>query len=114
MKKEIFTFAAILSALFIAGGSYACDMHGAGYGGYKFNDATWQTYNPQVSTTDPAFAEANMISPLPAAKVKPKPSFSNAANLAASKAKARLAKKQSDKKLAEKTEIKKTVLNADR
>jgi len=113
MKKIIISSSVIVSVLSIGSISYACDMHGAGFGGYGLRNAPWQSYEPQVSTTDPALAETENLTPAPVAK--PKPSFSNAANLAAMKAKARLAKKQEDeKKRVEDADVKKAALNADR
>lgn len=118
MKNVLIIASSILLAPLSFGTmAYACDMHGAGYGGYGLRNATWQAYSPRVSKTDPAFAETDMISPMtpPAVPpVKAKPSFSNVANIAATKAKARLAKKQNDEKLSNEAKVKKTALNADR
>ena len=64
-----------------------------------------------ASKTDPAFADQTVV-PLE----KSKPSFSNAANMAALKAKARMAKKKQDKpaKMSDdKAVVKKAALDAD-
>lgn len=75
--------------------SYACDMHGAGYG-FSMSHANWQAYSPEVSTKDPALKTIESKSEALAkmlARKKEKPSFANVANLAAMKAKSRLAMK---------------------
>jgi len=116
MKKKIFISTIIVSMFSIGGLAYACDLHG---GGYSLRNANWQPYNPIASTidpafTNPAFAEAEFATPWPVSPAKPKPNFSNAANLAATKAKARLSKKKDSKKPLQDADVKKTVLNADR
>ena len=111
MDKLILTSATVLVTLAFGGNAYACEFHSGGYG---LRNASWQSYNPQVSYTDPAFAETDIISPRPIRTAKTKPSFSNVANVAATKAKARLAKKQSEKKPASKADVKKAALNANR
>ena len=96
MKKIILKSTVIVSAFSIGGLAYACDMHGGGFGGFGLRNAPWQPYNPQVSTTDPDFAETENLTPKPVPPAKSKPSFSNAANMAARKAKARRARKKID------------------
>ena len=92
----------VLATLSIGSAAFACDRHGGTYGGFGMSNAPWQTYNPKVSTMDPAMTEDSLMdaSSLQAvAPAKSKPSFSNAANNAALKAKMRLSKKAtSDKK----------------
>ena len=77
-------------------------MHGAGYGS-PFG-MQWKSYNPTVSTLDPALETAT---PLP--KATKKPSFSSAADRASKKA---LAKREADK--ADETPVKKASLDTDR
>ena len=121
MKKLIIPSAVLLAAFSLTGTSVACDLHGAGYGSFGIRGANWQPYNPQVSTTDPAFSDneyssATNYDSVPANKAKP--SFSNAAALAATKAKSRFAQKSKPKKLslsALKSKSKKAAaLNTDR
>ena len=118
MKNALISSALLLASLSFGGAAYACDMHGgAGYGGFSLRGAPWAPYNPQVSTTDPALAAKELITPLTSDTVPPvktRPSFSNVANMAAMKAKARLAKKSDSEKPSKKAGVKKTALNADR
>jgi len=79
----------------------------------------WKTYNPRISTEDPALLNQNadidsLITPLPAEKARP--SFSNAADRAARIAKARVAKKAKDRKDKSPREgvVKKASLDSDR
>jgi len=117
MKNIILPSIVTLAALSIGSASYACDMHGAGgYGSFGMKFANWQSYEPRVSTTDPAFEE-DFLTSIPTDMVpqaKAKPSFSNAATMAAFKAKSRLAKKEDDAKPSEKNVVKKAELNANR
>ena len=100
MKNVVLASSIIIASLSMGGMASACDMHGGGgYGGFGMRNAQWQAYSPRVSFTDPAFSEDSLESPLPAQDVPPakaKPSFSNAANMASFKAKARVAKKKVD------------------
>lgn len=117
MKNVILSSAVLIASFSFGGIALACDLHGAGYGGYGLRNAPWQPYNPQVSTTDPAFDENGLITPVPtdvAPPAKAKPSFSNAANNAASKAKVRVLKKVEADKTAKQVTVKKAALNADR
>lgn len=120
MIRTLTITALLATATVVAVPSYACDMHGGGFG-FGNPNANWQSYSPRTSTTDPAFLgqtgdDAYLITPVPAEK--PRPSFSNAANRASLIAKARHAKKiKEDKsKPTEDKPIKKAalVLDADR
>ena len=107
MKNVVLASSIIFGSLSMGGVAYACDMHGGGFSGYMRN-APWQSYNPQVSTTDPVFTQDSLKESTPALPPKKaKPSFSNAANNAANKAKARLAKKANNEKTNEDAIIKK-------
>jgi len=107
MRKLILSSAILLGSLAFTGMSYACDMHGASnYGNLGMRGVNWQPYNPRVSTIDPVFLGNKFstsvdLEALP--KEKAKPSFSNAASLAASKAKARFVQKNDTKKTNAKT-----------
>ena len=90
MKKIGLTFAIILSAASVCSVANACDLHG----GFNFGASTWRSYNPQVSKTDPALANKKRQSEFSVRPAKRKPSFSNAANAAATKAKAQWAATQ--------------------
>ncbi|WP_154813632.1 hypothetical protein [Hellea balneolensis] len=110
MKKSILASSILLASLALSGAANACDMHGGGFG-FGMRNAPWQTYTPKVSTTDPALMQDDKLSKLATDKVpliKPRPSFSNAANLAAMKAKAKLASKDRGESSADKPEMKKT------
>lgn len=100
MKNVVLASSIIIASLSMGGTAIACDMHGgAGYGGFGMRNAQWQSYSPKVSITDPAFSEDGLESPMPSHGVPPakaKPSFSNAANMASFKAKARVTKKKVD------------------
>ena len=89
MKKIGLTFAIILSAASVCSVANACDLHG----GFNFGASTWKNYNPQVSKTDPALATKKIQSEFSVRPAKRKPSFSNAANMAATKAKTQQRKK---------------------
>ena len=118
MKSLVFgAFITATSALALP--TYACDMHGGGGFGFGNPNANWQSYNPRVSTQDPALwnentKQASWMTPVPAEKARP--SFSNAANRAALLAKTRLAKKTKDQddKAPKEAIVKKASLNADR
>ena len=114
MKKIGLTFAIILSAASVCSVANACDIHSGSFNGFGFGASAWKTYNPQVSKTDPALAkkEAGPINSSRPAKYKP--SFSNAANVAASKAKAQWAKNQRLRTPIHGLEFKKPALNAAR
>lgn len=119
MKNVVLSSVISLAALSIGSASYACDMHGAGgYGSFGMKFANWQSYEPRVSMTDPAFEE-DFLTSIPTDMVpqaKAKPSFSNAATMAAFKAKSRLAKKEDSANFSEEakeTVVKKAELNAD-
>jgi len=120
MKNIVLSSAFILSSLSLGEVAYACDMHGGGFGAFGMGNANWQTFNPKASTFDPAYRDNVVISPMDGKELsqeKSKPSFSNAANIAALRAKARLAKKTQDTsahKSDEKAVVKKASLNADR
>lgn len=116
MKTLLLSSAVVIASLSFGGAAFACDLHGAGYGGYGLRNAPWQPYNPQVSTSDPAFDEDGFRTPIPTDLVPPKakPSFSNAANSAASKAKRRVSKKAGSDKSEKQAIVKKASLNADR
>ena len=115
MKKLMISTLAISAALAFGTLSHACDMHGAGgFSGFGMSSAPWQSYSPQASTQDPAFTQTASTNRAPIKAVKAKPNFSNVANVAAAKAKARLAKKRSTKEAGLETTIKTTALNADR
>ena len=106
MKKIVLVF--VLSVGYSAFGNtaYACDLHGAGYDGFGLRNAPWQPYNPQVSTTDPAFSSIVDMKSI-AVPTKSKPSFSNAANRASTKAKTRLAQKKDSENPRQETKGKK-------
>ena len=121
MKNIVIPSVFLLTSLSFSGVSYACDLHGAGYGSFGISGANWEPYNPQASITDPSslgnkYSTSIDFSSLSAEK--PKPSFSNAASLAATKAKARIAEKTETKKPTPstlKTPVKKAAaLNSDR
>ena len=108
MKNVVLASSVFLASFSMGGVVYACDMHGGGFSGYGMRNAPWQSYNPQVSTTDPALAQDDLKTSIPAVPPKKaKPSFSNAANNAATKAKARLAKKAISDKTDKPTIVKK-------
>ena len=124
MKKFVLTSIVTMAAFATGGMSYACDMHGAGgFGNFGMLNADWESYNPRVSTIDPAL-DADLLTPKPAkraAQAKAKPSFSNAAGRASLRAKSRLAKKEktltseaASDKAAAKTAINNAALNANR
>lgn len=98
MKNIVLASSIILASLSMGAMAFACDMHGGGgYGGFGMGNAQWQSYSPKVSTTDPALFDDGLETPMPSKIVPPakaKPSFSNAANMASFKAKARVAKKK--------------------
>ena len=98
MKKIGLTFAIILSAASVCSVANACDIHSGSYNGFGFGASAWKNYNPQVSKTDPALATKKIQSEFSVRPAKRKPSFSNAANMAATKAKAQWAKTQQRKK----------------
>lgn len=103
MKRLFLTSVTALAAMSFSSLSYACDMHGAGYG-FSMSHANWQSYTPEVSTTDPALQTIESKSETLARMLtqkKEKPSFSNIASLAAMKAKSRLAVKAKAKAKAE-------------
>ena len=117
MKTIILSSAVIIASFSFGGVAFACDLHGAGYGGFGLRNAPWQPYNPQVSTSDPAFDDNGLMTLVPTDAVPPakaKPSFSNAANNAASKAKLRVLKKTDDAKSEKQATVKKAALNANR
>ena len=120
MKNEFLASTVILSSLAFGGMAHACDMHGGGGFGFGMKNANWQSYSPRASTIDPGLADYEAITPKDtslAAPAKAKPAFSNAANLAAMKAKSRMAKKTQDKLSDEaniKASVKKASLNTDR
>ncbi|MEP1230717.1 MAG: hypothetical protein ABJG88_08585 [Litorimonas sp.] len=102
MKNVILSSSIILASLSIGEMAFACDRHGAGYGGFGMGNAQWQSYSPKVSITDPAFYEDELTSAVTNKSVPPvkaKPSFSNAANMASAKAKARVVKKADNGKV---------------
>jgi len=115
-KITIGTSAVIMMSLAIP--AAACDFHGGGFGAFGIPGATWTPYEPQAYTEDPALSEQNkdaaLVTPRPTAKARP--SFSNAANRAASIAKSRVAKKTKDQALepSKGDLVKKASLNADR
>jgi len=118
MMKYFVSTAVIVIASATAVPAIACDMHGAGFGAFGNNGANWQPYSPRTYTEDPAFLDQNTddyasVTPLPSEKTRP--SFSNAANRAAMKAKARAAKKtkKPTEKTAKDTVVKKADLNPD-
>ena len=111
MKNVVLGSVVFMASLSLGGVASACDMHGGGFGAFGMGNANWQSYTPMASKTDPAFADQTVV-PLE----KSKPSFSNAANMAALKAKARMAKKKQDKpaKMSDdKAVVKKATLDAD-
>jgi len=115
MKNIVLGSVVVLSSLSLGGVAYACDMHGGGFG-FGMKNANWSTYNPRASKFDPSYEyeDRKLVSPI---LEKSKPSFSNVANIAALKAKARLAKKSQDTpadKSDEKAIVKKASLDADR
>ncbi len=114
MKTLILPIITIAATFSFGSVSYACDMHGAGFGGFSLRNAPWQSYEPQASTTDPAFSEDRLITPETALSTKKRPSFSNAANMAALKAKAKIEKKRELEKALKKAEVKSTALDTDR
>ena len=117
MKKLRLIFVIAIAPLTLGSVAQACDMHGAGFGGFGFSTASWEAYAPTVSTTDPAFDEESFQTPLtapPVKKVKSKPSFANAAHMAALKAKAKLEKERSSEAVDKDKKFKKVTLNADR
>ena len=93
MKKIGLTFAIILSAASVCSVANACDIHSGSYNGFGFGASAWKNYNPQVSKTDPALATKKIQSEFSVRPAKRKPSFSNAANMAATKAKTQQRKK---------------------
>ena len=116
MKNVVLGSVLMLSTLSLGGVASACDMHGGGFGAFGMGNANWQTYNPKASTFDPAYQDNVLVSPMDGKVLsleKAKPSFSNAANMAALKAKARMAKK-SQEKPADKAVVKKASLDTDR
>jgi len=120
MLKRLTLSLIVISTSAFAIPAIACDFHGAGagYNSYRIPGAEWKPYNPRVYTEDPTLfdqdtGEAVLITPRP----KERPSFSNAANRAATLAKSRMARKvktQDDKASKEQNLVKKTALNADR
>lgn len=120
MKNTLIPAVLLLTSISFSGVSYACDLHGAGYGNFGIAGANWEPYNPQVSTIDPSslgnkYSTSVDFSALPAQKTKP--SFSNAASIAATKAKARISEKSEPKKPTAsnvKAPVKKAALNSDR
>jgi len=119
MKNVLLGTAFILTSLSFGSIAYACDMHGGGGFGFGMKNANWQSYSPRASTIDPAFADVDGMTPMGADIVpqeKAKPSFANAAGLAAMKAKSRMAKKNQDKPSegSKKALVKEVALNADR
>ena len=122
MKNAALASVIILSTLSLGGVSYACDMHGGGFGAFGLGNANWQTFNPRASKFDPTYEiqEKELVSPFDkktATIEKARPSFSNAANMAALRAKARLAKKSKDdvaEKSGEEAIVKKASLDTDR
>ena len=116
--KSLFLSGSIALAAFTFGGAaYACDMHGAGFSGFGLSNAPWQTYDPLVSTTDPSLSDEQQMTSIPRNAVPPakaKPSFSNAANMAAMKAKARLAKKEGKPEADKEAAVQKAALKTDR
>lgn len=121
MKNVIFASSILLVSLFVGTSAQACDMHGAGYG-YGMNSANWKSYNPQITTYDPALTEQDLLTQIdtdfvPQEKVKP--SFSSAAQTASMKAKAKvsLASKKSAQPADDadkKPDEKKAALNTNR
>ena len=103
MKKIALTSAIILSVSSLGSVAHACDLHS----GFNFGASTWRSYNPQVSKTDPALANKKRQSEFSLRPAKRKPSFSNAANAAATKAKAQWATAQRRKKPSQTVAIKK-------
>lgn len=115
MKKALLTSSVVLISLSMGGVAYACDMHGGGFGAFGMDAASWKTYTPRMSMTDPAQADRTLVTPVKIeTQKKTKPSFSNVASIAAAKAKARLARKESRKDAVKKVDVKTKVLNADR
>lgn len=117
MKNIVLSSAFIVASLSYGGVAYACDAHGTGYASYGLRNALWQSYNPKLTVTDPAFDENGFMTPLPANLVpaaKAKPTFSNAANNASMKAKTRVLKKAEGEKTEKKATVKKAALNTNR
>jgi len=117
MKKTLIIGALFATTSALAVPAYACDMHGGAYG-FGNPNANWKTYNPRVSTEDPALLNQNaeidtMITPIPPEKKRP--SFSNAANRAAVVAKSRMAKKakNQEEKTSKDNIVKKVALDSD-
>jgi hypothetical protein len=122
MKVVILSSVVVLTTLSLGSVSYACDMHGGGgFGSFGMGNAAWRAYNPKASTFDPAYGYesedfSTPIDRINDVKEKAKPSFSNVANIAALRAKARLAKKSESAtaKADESVKVEKVSLNADR
>jgi len=96
MKKLRLIFVIAIAPLTLGSVAQACDMHGAGFGGFGFSTASWEAYAPTVSTTDPAFDEESFQTPLTA------------------QAKAKLEKERSSDAMDKDKKFKKATLNADR
>ena len=93
MKRTILASSIILASITFGGTAYACGMHGGSFG---WGEAQWKTYDPQASIIDPSLIPTEGVSPMfqeALPQIKARPSFSNAANTAAIKAKAKLADK---------------------
>ena len=131
MKKVILTSISLVTCLSLGSVANACDMHGGGFMNFNaMHSATWSPYSPEVSTTDPAFANqsyaddefkddimARALNADRQYRTKAKPSFSNAAHSAAMTAQMRFAKRaenrEADRDSNTKTETKDQTSNSD-